>query len=256
MRVSGQRMRVRRGGFARLCAFFVSASLLAACASNESPEPASAEKDTATITVLKPASVVSNEKTTSDVLKLPDLLYAGLQALDADRLLTPENNNAFNYFSRALAMDSDNEIAREGIAAIVARYLTLAREAIGNGSFESAELMIDRAKLVDATVAEIALVQVELANERESGDLFFTFDGAAVSSESDQAREELTAVARRARECGAFFLITAPNDSTARWMFSVMREAVEGYRLRGNIELSAQTGVRLRLPETESACGE
>ncbi len=147
-------------------------------------------------------------------------------------------------------MDSDNEIAREGIAAIVARYLALAREAIGNGSFDSAELMIDRAKLVDATVAEIALVQVELANERESGDLFFTFDGAAVSSESDQAREELTAVARRARECGAFFLITAPNDSTARWMFSVMREAVEGYRLRGNIELSAQTGVRLRLPET------
>jgi len=52
--------------------------------------------------VLKPASVVSNEKTTDEVLKLPDLLYAGLQALDADRLLSPENNNAFNYFSRAL----------------------------------------------------------------------------------------------------------------------------------------------------------
>jgi len=65
----------------------------------------------------------------------------------------------------------------------------------------------------------------------------------------------LAAIAKRARECGAFFLITAPNDSTARWMFSVMREAVEGYRLRGNIELSAQTGVRLRLPETDSACG-
>jgi len=80
--------------------------------------------------VLKPASVVSNEKTTDEVLKLPDLLYAGLQALDADRLLSPENNNAFNYFSRALVMDSDNEIAREGIAAIVARYLALARLAM------------------------------------------------------------------------------------------------------------------------------
>ena len=57
-----------------------------------------------TVTVLKPASVVSNEKTTDEVLKLPDLLYAGLQALDADRLLSPENNNAFNYFSRALVM--------------------------------------------------------------------------------------------------------------------------------------------------------
>ena len=103
-------------------------------------------------------------------------------------------------------------------------------------------------------------MQVELANERESGDLFFTFDGAAVSAQSNQARDQLADIARRARECSAFFLITAPNDSTARWMFSVMRESVEGYRLRGNIELSAQTGVRLRLRDTitdeDTACAD
>tara|TARA_B110000503_G_scaffold28164_1_gene45073 strand:+ start:22671 stop:23342 length:672 start_codon:yes stop_codon:yes gene_type:complete len=211
---------------------------------------ATTEETKAMVNVLKPASVVSNIKRVDETLTLPDLLYSGLQALDADRLLTPDGDNAFDFFARALAMDSDNDLAKEGIAAIVARYLALAREAIGNGSFDSAVLMIERAKLVDATVADIALVQVELANERESGDLFFTFDGAAVSAQSNQARDQLADIARRARECSAFFLITAPNDSTARWMFSVMRESVEGYRLRGNIELSAQTGVRLRLPDT------
>jgi hypothetical protein len=138
---------------------------------------ATAEETKAVVNVLKPASVVSNAKQVVEALTLPDLLYSGLQALDADRLLTPDDDNAFDFFARALAMDSDNNIAKEGIAAIVARYLALAREAIGNGSFDSAELMIERAKLVDATVADIALVQVELANERESGDLFFTFDG-------------------------------------------------------------------------------
>jgi hypothetical protein len=30
-----------------------------------------------------------------------------------------------------------------------------------------------------------------------------------------------------------------------------MRAAVPGYRLRGNIELSGRSGVRLRLPRTE-----
>jgi hypothetical protein len=30
-----------------------------------------------------------------------------------------------------------------------------------------------------------------------------------------------------------------------------MREAVAGYRLRGNIELASRSGVRLRLPEDE-----
>ena len=229
----------------RLSIFVGSVSFLVACANTKPsvlPTPAETK---ATVNVLKPASVVSTRKQVDEALTLPDLLYSGLQALDADRLLTPDDDNAFDFFARALAMDSDNGIAKEGIAAIVARYLALAREAIGNGSFDSAELMIERAKLVDATVADIALVQVELANERESGDLFFTFDGAAVSAQSNEVRDQLANIARRARECSAFFLITAPNDSTARWMFSVMRESVEGYRLRGNIELSAQTGVRL-----------
>jgi hypothetical protein len=31
-------------------------------------------------------------------------------------------------------------------------------------------------------------------------------------------------------------------------MFSIMRDAVAGYRLRGNIELASRTSIRLRLP--------
>ena len=248
------------GRLVRLSILVGSAPLLAACANTKPSVLATTEETKAVVNVLKPASVVSNVKRVDEALTLPDLLYSGLQALDADRLLTPDGDNALDFFNRALAMDSDNDLAKEGIAAIVARYLALAREAIGNGSFDSAELMIERAKLVDATVADIALVQVELANERESGDLFFTFDGAAVSAQSNQARDQLADIARRARGCSAFFLITAPNDSTARWMFSVMRESVEGYRLRGNIELSTQTGVRLRLPDTitdeDTVCAE
>ena len=58
------------------------------------------------------------------------------------------------------------------------------------------------------TIRSIALVQVELANERESGDLFFTFDGAAVSAQSNQARDQLADIARRARECSAFQSVT------------------------------------------------
>lgn len=189
----------------RLSIFVGSVSFLVACANTKPsvlPTPAETK---ATVNVLKPASVVSTRKQVDEALTLPDLLYSGLQALDADRLLTPDDDNAFDFFARALAMDSDNGIAKEGIAAIVARYLALAREAIGNGSFDSAELMIERAKLVDATVADIALVQVELANERESGDLFFTFDGAAVSAQSNEVRDQLANIARRARECSAFF---------------------------------------------------
>jgi hypothetical protein len=115
--------------------------------------------------------------------------------------------------------------------------------------------MLARAQRVNPVEAEIVRVRGELARERESGDLFFQLDGAEVSAESDVAKAELAKIARQARDCQAFFLITAPNDALGRWMFMAMREAVTGYRLRGNIELSAQTGVRLRLPDSATACG-
>ena len=68
---------------------------------------------------------------------------------------------------------------------------------------------------------------------------------------SEPGRLALIDIANQAREHEAFFLITAPNDELARWMFSVMRKAVSGYRLRGNIELASRAGIRLRMPVTE-----
>lgn len=231
-------------------------ALLQGCASQtEELSESEIGEARASVKIVGEASVEALGPRKREALTLPDLLYAGLQALDADRLLTPEESSAYDYFTRALASDSDNKIAREGLDAIVSRYLALAREAIGNGSFESAELMLARAQRVNPAEAEIVRVRGELARERESGDLFFQLDGAEVGAESDAAKAELAKIARQARDCQAFFLITAPNDALGRWMFMAMREAVTGYRLRGNIELSAQTGVRLRLPDSATACG-
>ena len=63
--------------------------------------------------------------------------------------------------------------------------------------------------------------------------------------------QRLSDIARQAKQHEAFFLITSPNDDLARWMVSVMREAVDGYRLRGNIELGSSASIRLKMPESE-----
>ena len=74
-------------------------------------------------------------------------------------------------------------------------------------------------------------------------------DGNELRKQSAKIQEEIAVIARQARDKGAFFLITAPSDDLARWIFGVMRAAVPGYRLRGNIELAGRSGVRLRLPQ-------
>ncbi|MFT4887022.1 MAG: hypothetical protein ACJAY7_001503 [Pseudohongiellaceae bacterium] len=181
-------------------------------------------------------------------ISTPDLLYAALQALDADRLLTPVDDSAHAKFMRVLATEPNNVIALDGIQNITLRYLQLAEEAMRRGLFVESETMLDRARFVDQDHPGIAGVELALTAEMKSNDLFFSFDAAEMTDRSAQTQQRLQEIAVQAKQAEAFFLITAPNDELARWMFSVMREAVSGYRLRGNIELAGRTSIRLRMP--------
>lgn len=215
--------------------------------SGESPEA----NDALSIRVLSDAEVVTGSSSADSRRMIPDILYEALQALSEDKLLTPVDDNAHGRFKRVLAMDPQNELALEGLQDIVERYLQLAEESMRRGLFDEAEIMLGRARFVDASHPGIAATQEALVLEMNSDDLFFELDYPIYVARSEQAREQLADIARQTREHEAFFLITAPNDDLARWMVSVMREAVAGYRLRGNIELSSHLAIRLRMPDDE-----
>lgn len=181
---------------------------------------------------------------------IADLLFSGLQALDEDRLLTPRFNNAYGFFREVLQLQPENEIALEGMRSIVERYLELALEAANRGNFANADRLLGRAEVIDGSHPGIAPARAALAAERNSGDLFFPLEERALRRRDDATRATLAGIAAQAREHGAFVLITAPDDELARWMYSTMRESVAGYRLRGNIEISGVTLIRLRMPES------
>ena len=203
------------------------------------------------IRVLSEAEVYSGSETAGNRDMIPDILYAALQALSEDRLLTPVDDNAHGRFKRVLAMDPKNELALEGLQDIVVRYLQLAGESMNRGIFDEAETLLGRARFVDSSHPGIASAAEALRLEMNSDDFFFKLDYPSYSARSELAQNELADIARKTREHEAFFLIIAPNDDLARWMVSVMREAVSGYRLRGNIELSSRLGIRLRMPNDE-----
>lgn len=212
-----------------------------------------ATDDALDISVLLDTEVVAVETDAERAQRryIADILFEGLQALDADRLLTPVDNNAYSRFQRALAFDPDNAIALQGLQDIAARYLQLSLQASRRGLFAEASTMLENARLVSPDHPELAAVWVALQAEMNSGDLFFDLDSTEVTRRSESVRAKLVDIARQAQALSANFLITSPNDDNARWMFTVMREAVEGHRLRGNIELASRTSVRLRLPRSE-----
>lgn len=237
-----------------LLRFFLLGSVifLAGCESSEPVLVATGDDESVpypTIRMIGDATVSARDEGKDQQRLIADLLFEALQALDADKLLTPIDDNAHARFMRVLAYDRENEIALQGLQDIVARYLELSVEASNRGLFEDAQAMLDRALFVDADHPGIADTRLKLQAEKNSGDLFFQLDEREFSRRSEAAQTQLVDIAEQARHHGAFFLITAPNDDLARWMFGIMRQAVLGYRLRGNIELATRTSVRLRLPE-------
>ena len=178
---------------------------------------------------------------------IADVLFEGLQALEDDRLLTPLEDNAYSRFQRVLALDNENQIAKEGVEKILLRYVALSQQASRRGLFDNAEELLGRAKFIDEDHPALAQALSLLKEERDSGDLIFNLDSNELLDRSEAMVSQLGDIAEQARDRQAFFLITAPNDNLARWMYLQMRNAVEGYRLRGNIELANQTSIRLRL---------
>jgi tetratricopeptide (TPR) repeat protein len=203
-----------------------------------------------TISVIDQSELTTVTSAFNDRQFLADLLYEALQALDNDRLLTPIDDNAYRRFQRVLAYEPDNELALQGLKDIVQRYLQLAEQSMRRGLFEEAESFLDNARFVDADDQGIAGVSLALQAEMNSGDLFFNLDNREFAARSDEAKARLEDIAKQAQLSNAFFLIVAPNDELARWMFGIMRDAVSGYRLRGNIELASQTSIRLRMPRS------
>ena len=234
--------------------FLSSILLLAACESQQPVEPgdASSSAPLAEIPEIRPLSespIVIPVKPTPQESLVADTLFKGLQALDQDRLLTPIDDNAYMRFQKVLAIDPRNEIALDGIEKILLRYVELSREASRRGLFDDAEAFLNRAEFVNKEHSLLSEARALLQSEKSSGDLFFSLDNEDFINRTDAAVFRLGEIAQQAKSDDAFFLITAPNDSLARWMYLQMRSAVGGYRLRGNIELANQISIRLRISE-------
>ena len=210
-------------------------ALLAACVAPppESPEPAPSVRG-------EPALEPPPEPTPAyDEDALYALLDAAEAALAEDRLLTPEQDSAYDYFRQALALAPDHPLARRGFERIVESYLALASRAIERERWASARSMLDRASIVDADHPGIATLrgQVELlANaHRESVVLV----QAAVRGKTPGVAAQLEALGRKARRASARVTIRAASDADGRWIYEQMNKAPGERRIRASLQIGA-----------------
>jgi type II secretory pathway predicted ATPase ExeA len=84
----------------------------------------------------------------TSVARAAALVALGDAALAKDRLLLPEEESAYTYYRRALAIDAQDQGALAGMAQIVNRYAALATRALRDGRLERAERFVRRAQRV------------------------------------------------------------------------------------------------------------
>jgi tetratricopeptide (TPR) repeat protein len=205
-----------------------------------SPEPVIEQEE--------PAPVLETADDFRKARLIADILYEAKVAYEDNRLMSPDNNNAYGHYRDVLQLDPGNQVALEGIEEIVSRYLVLADVAIRQGKLEEAQTMLTRAERLNPFRPELEAAHDRLEQARTTRIERFELDAAGVRGQSLAMLNRLAEIALFVQRNEATFLINARSDEEGRWIYKVMREAVGGYRLRGNIDISGSPNILVTLP--------
>jgi tetratricopeptide (TPR) repeat protein len=180
------------------------------------------------------------------------LILNGEYTLSQNQLLTPKNDNAYDYFRAALKLDPNNQRAKGGLQGIVMRYVDLARQAAARGSYSQATTMLNNARIVDPNNLLIKEVSAALSEQIKSappvepyrgGANEFLLDGNLVGKEDAKILARIAEIANKVKQTNGLAMIVARTDVEGRWIYQKMREAVPGYRVRGDIKLGSPVRV-------------
>jgi signal recognition particle GTPase len=102
---------------------------------------------------------------------------------------------------------------------------------------------------INSELPELAAARERLDVARQNKIEVFTLDPAGLSSQNVEMLSKLAEVAQHIQQIEATFLINARSDEEGRWIYKVMREAVGGYRLRGNIGIAGTASILVTLQQ-------
>ena len=87
--------------------------------------------------------------------KVNDLLDSAQSAYSADRLMLPENNNAYYYYGEVLKLDPENIEANKGMQQLVQRYTNLAESALQSKNMSKFDSFVERGLSIDPQNARL-----------------------------------------------------------------------------------------------------
>lgn len=181
------------------------------------------------------------------------LLASAERAMAAGRLMLPLADNAYDRYRAVLLLQPGNPQAASGLDEIVVRYVQMAQQAISRSRWSEAQEFIARAAEISAD--NPLLREVIEAFERarsvqvasHAGEQFF-LDPDQLNNKSESLMLLLIEIAQRLRQSHESMVIVARTDREGRWLYKQMKQAAQGYRIRGDITVGPQPKIIILPP--------
>ncbi|QIL91938.1 N-acetylglucosaminyltransferase [Microbulbifer sp. SH-1] len=159
----------------------------------------------------------------------------------------PAGASAYDFYLQVQQLDPGNTQAAAGIQTLVMQLVEQARDALRQRAFGRAGSLLNTADQIAPGNPLSKEVRSQLQREQRRAEQDIALEGpgaqtvtlpvAPLTARSDEMVQMLKSVAERIRAHDLRVIIVARNDAEGRWVYSQLREAVPGYRVRGDIKL-------------------
>lgn len=171
----------------------------------------------------------------------------------------PAGASAYDFYLQVQQLDPGNAQAAAGIQTLVMQLVEQARDALRQRAFGHANSLLNTADQIAPgnPLSKEVRSQSQREQRRAEQDIAQEGPGAQtvelpagpLTARSEAMVQMLKNVAERIRAHELRVIIVARNDAEGRWVYSQLREAVPGYRVRGDIKLGNPP--RLLLQKTQ-----
>ncbi len=142
-----------------------------------------------------------------DIDRLDALLDKGDRALKDDRLLTPIDNCAYDFYREALVVAPDHPAALHGLQRVAERYVAMAERAAEKGQYQTARSMLERAGIVDPNLDSIDAAQTQIQLRSTAAREHTALDSQQLSDHSGEleGRLKILGAQAKAQDLGSSF---------------------------------------------------
>ena len=196
------------------------------------------------IDTIDATNVLTKKTEASTDLKVARFLSLAEDAFSRQRLTSPIDDNAYLWYSQVLALNPNNTTAKYGISDIVEQYLSWAIKTFETDSLARALDYIAKAKSVDDTHSNIALVEANIINRSLIFETSFTINQQKLASRHKSVKVQMRDIAMEIDRLNAPVLIQARSDSEGRWIYKQLNFH-STMRIRATFKISQSPQVTL-----------